>query len=354
MKFISHAKFLSFFIIMGLVLSCSGNKKKGVPVVVEKVCVKETSPMVTVSGKLIPSEMAEISIPYEAVIGEIYVREGSLVHREEPLFRISEDVLTKKLRLSNARRNELQLLIEKNTTLLRSREVLLEEGKIEKDELLRLEKEIALNEAELERVRAEIEMDSYNIEHALIVSPMSGMVTEIKFNIGQVVKPNTVLIKISNTNPIIVSFAMNAFQSQDVRLEMPIEIYVNELPDQKFSGKVAFINPELHRVGSTFDVWVSVSNDDLKLKAGMRASTDFESEKIHYTYIVPLSSVISRSSSPFVYRVSKGLVHKTSIVIGSILGNQVEVVRGLSKGDIVVADGAKDLFDGAEVSIWYR
>ena len=53
---------------------CSGffkSSKEGVPVMIEKVRVKETSPVVTVNGRLIPKEKAEISFPNSVIVQDV-------------------------------------------------------------------------------------------------------------------------------------------------------------------------------------------------------------------------------------------------------------------------------------------
>lgn len=351
----------SIFLLMGPACSQGGGckglfraDKGGVPVTVEKVRVKEVSPVITISGTLVPNDKADIKFPHEARIADVFAKVGSRILEGDPLFRLAEDELNNDLNVARARKAELEALIDKNTNLLRSRERLLEEGKIDQGELTRLEKEIALDEAELTRINAEISKLSYNLEHVVVNSPVAGVVVRKNISPGSVAGAGEVLLSIVDVNPIIISFPLNAKQSEDIAIDTPLKIFVNELPDKSFDAKVTYVSPELHRAGNTFDVWAAIPNDDFLLKAGMTASTEFVSDTLKHTYIIPASSVMSKSSQPYVYKVSKGIVHKTPIVIGSISGDQVEVVRGLDVDDIVVAKGGEDLFDGADVNIWRR
>lgn len=330
-----------------------GGSGKGVPVMVERVKVKEVSPVVTVIGKLVPSDKAEISYPNDVKVQEVYVSVGDFVLAGDPLFRLAEEDMTNELNLARTRGTELEAIIDKNRNLLNSRERLLEEGKVDQDEINRLEKTIAADEAELERVKAQIVKLSSNLEDVVVNSPISGMIIERNINAGGTAKAKETLFRIVNINPINVSFPIDAKQSQDINIGTPLNIYINDLPDEKFTAKVTYINPELHR-GNTFEVWALIPNDELILKSGMRASTEFVSDTLKHSYLIPESAVISKPSRPFVYKVEKGVAHKTPITIGSISGGQIEVMRGLERGDIVVVKGAEDLYDGAEVSIWRR
>lgn len=334
---------------------CSGlfrSKKAGVPVMAEKVKVEESSPVVTVKGALIPSDKADVSFPNDIKIQDVFVNVGDSVLKGDPLLRFAEDEINNDLNFARIRRTELEALLDKNNNILKSREKLLEEGKIDQNEITRLEKEIAAEEAELERLKAEINKYTYNLEHATITSPMSGMVIKREVNQGSTARAGETLLSIVNINPINISFPLDAKQAADVSIDMPLNIFIDELPGEKFTSKITYISPEIHRVDKTFEVWASLPNDDMKLKAGMNASTEFVSDTMHETYIIPLSSVLSKTTRPFVFKVEKGVARKTPVVIGSINGGTVEIIRGLEANDIVVVKGGEDLYDGAEVDIW--
>jgi len=319
---------------------------------VERVRMREVSPVVSVMGKLIANNKAEVSFPYDATVSDVYVNVGSRVLVGEPLLRLSDDTINTDLNLSQARQNELEALIEKNTTLLRSRESLLEEGKIERSEIERLEKEISLNEKEVERVKAEISRLNYVLDHSVINSTANGIIVKKNVNTGAKITPGEPLFVISDADPILVSLALDAKQSEDITVGTPLKVIVSELPNKTYTARVSFISPELHRVGKSFDVLAAIPNEDLILKAGMRASTEFESDILKHTFLIPRSAVFSISTKPYVYKVSKGTAHKTPIIIESIEGGDVEVISGLTRGDLVIVKGGDDLFDGADVNIW--
>lgn len=324
----------------------------GVPVVIEKVKVVESSPVTTISGTLIPNDKVDISFPNDAKIQEVYVEVGSTVNKGDPLFRVSEEGVTEDLEISKKRQRELELLLEKNKGLLSNRNQMFEEGKVDQDEITRLEKEIYINEAELERVKAEIKKLTYNIDNVVGTSPIGGVVTKKNISTGSMAKVGETLFTIVDADPIIVSFPLSAQQAEGIATNMPLKVFINELPEKDFTATVTYISPELQREGKTFEVWAAIPNAENVLKIGMGAGTEFVSDRLNYTYVVPESAVLSPASRPFVYKVSKGVAHKAPVTIGQIAGNQAEVIRGLEAGDIVVVKGGEALFDGADVSIW--
>lgn len=356
-------KILLFFLVLTFALpackdaggGCAGlfrSEKGGVPVMVAEVKVRDISPIVTVSGKLVPNNESDISYPYDVKIQEVYVQTGSVVVEGAPLFRLAEDELTNNANVARARKAELEALLDKNKNLVRGRERSLEEGKIDQLELARLEKEIAVEEAELERLKAEIVRFTYSLEYVVVGSPIAGMVTKKNISAGMTAAAGTVLISIMNVNPVIVSFALSAEKSSDIAQGAPLKVLVDEVPGKTFNAVVVYVSPELHVVGKTFEVWASIPNDDLLLKAGMGASTEFVSDVLKHTYVIPVSSILSIPSHPYVYKVNKGVARKTPVIISAVTNDEAEIVDGLAPGDIVVVKGAEDLFEGASVNIW--
>lgn len=327
------------------------SEKGGFPVMVERVRVKEISPILTITGKLIPSNKSVITYPYDVKIQEVYAAVGSHVKEGDPLFRISDEEISNNLNIARARKTELTRLIEKNNMILRGKEKLLEEGKVEQEEISRLEKEIQLNESELERVSAEISKFSYALDHVVAASPIAGVVTERNISTGEIAKAGQGIFTIANVNPIVVSFLLTPKQAEKIAIGSTIKVLVNEI-GKVFDTRVNYISPELHRTGRTFEVWASLPNDDMLLKADMTVSMDLASGETERTYIIPISSVLSRASHPYVFTVRRSIAYKTPIVIGSIIGDEVEATGGLEETDIIVVKGAEELYNGAEVNIW--
>ena len=318
---------------------------------VEEVEVREFMPVMTIRGKVRPNDKAAVAYPNEVRVQEVFVNKGSYVNEGEPLFRIAEDEITNQLNISRARKTELETLIDKNTNIMQGREGLLDEGKVDQGEITRLEKEIAQNQAELERVKAEIEKLSYDVDHALVTSPISGLVTRKNVSAGGLARAGDAVIAIVNINPAHVAFSLNGKISEEIAVDAPLDIYIDEIPNKKFTGKISYISPELEG-GGNFEILLAVPNEERLLKSEMTATLEFKSDIPKHTYIVPVSSVMSRASQPYVYKVGKGVAIKTPITIGTTTGNQVEVIRGLEAKDLVVVKGAEDLFDGADVNIW--
>lgn len=328
------------------------SNKGGVPVMVEHVKSKESSPVTSIVGTLRPNDRADISFPNEVRVQDVFVNVGNTVNKGDALLRLSEDDMNQSLNLARAKKVELEVLIDKNRNIMSGRERSVEEGKIADDEIKRMEKQIASDEASLDRVKAEIEKLTYNLENIIVPSPISGVVVSRNVNTGGVLKAAETLVTIVNVDPIVVSFDLNTKQASDIVVGSEMKVLVNDVPDKSFSAKVTYIGPELQRADNTFEVWATIPNSENILKSGMSATTEISSETSKKTVIIPLTAVQSIASKPFVFKVNKGIAYKTHVVIDAVRNGEVELVQGLGDEDMIVVKGAENLFDGAEVNIW--
>lgn len=326
-----------------------GSSGIGVPVTVQKVDTRLSSPVVDAVGTLMPSDRADITIPYNAKIEKVFVKEGDQVKAGTPLFKISEEDISSRLTNLRASRREAEAILEKNTYLLKNRERLTEEGKTD---AAQLEKEVAASEATVDRIRTEIATLERELEKLNITSPISGTVIKQSIYDGSFATANEVLLSIINTNPILVSFPLTADEAGGIQKGTPIEVKIDELGGEIRRAEVTYISPELHQAGKTFDVWASIENSDGTLKAGMRARASFRSAKLHKIFVIPTSALIQKGSHVYVFVVKDGLAKEIKVTPKEITKNQASIIDGLSEDDLVVVKGGSSLQNGTPVDIW--
>jgi RND family efflux transporter MFP subunit len=333
---------------------CSRYESGPLSVVVEPVKIQESSPMVTVPGTLIPSDRAEIKMPYAAKIAEVFVKKGDVVHKETPLFKLNEEELNVKINQLNAARRDAESLFEKNAYQLKNRDKLFEDGKLEKTQYDAIEIEYNSSASALNKIKADLEMLEYNLAHVQMISPSNGIIAESYASPTMLANENQLLFVIINTNPILVSFPLTADESTGISLGMPVSVKIEDLDGKEYSGSVNFISPEINQTGKTFDVWASIPNPDSVLKAGMFVTAQFTSTNTHKVFVVPDSAVITRNRDKYVFTVVHGIAHQNKVNIRNIINGVAEVSSGLAENDLIVAKGAQSLQDGVTVEMWRR
>jgi RND family efflux transporter MFP subunit len=135
-----------------------------------------------------------------------------------------------------------------------------------------------------------------------LVSPMSGVVTQVDVNPGQVFAANTPLLTIMDESTVIVHVKIPLADLGQVHVGQSALVTPSAIPNINLAGQVSSIVPQADPQTDTFEVWVSVLNSDKNLLPGMSAFVRIQSSA--RAIVVPRLAVLNadRDSAVFVER----------------------------------------------------
>ncbi len=221
------------------------------------------------------------------------------------------------------------------------------------------EYEKALNDVEVAEVREKqakerlelLEKGSSQIGDILIESviraPTDGMILERMVNEGDPVvpltsyQPGTELMRIANMDDLIFIGTVDEIDVGKIKPGMRAEIHIGALPSETLVGELNFISPKSKLKDNVivFDIKISIHNTNgLTLRAGYSASADLVITEKQDALYVPERLVEFRSDSTFVTMKdaeTDSLVQQM-VKLGFSDGLSVEILEGLSEGDIVI------------------
>ena len=185
-----------------------------------------------------------------------------------------------------------------------------------------------------------------------IPSPISGIVTERDVNPGQVVDQSQMtpwqMLVISNTDPVWVD--ADVFEKDLAHLSVgePVEIRIAAIPGKTFHGTILHIDPTIDKTTHAMKARAEISNPTGDLKDGMLADVSIRLADTKPALLVPLSAIVRDGDKDYIY-VKRGGAGSTydrhPVTLGSIDGDDVEVLEGLAEGETFVTHGA--LFIGS-------
>ncbi|MFQ3599541.1 MAG: efflux RND transporter periplasmic adaptor subunit [Chloroherpetonaceae bacterium] len=221
-----------------------------------------------------------------------------------------------------------------------------------------LHRESGIAEHDLEQVRLALKQAEANfivakrqLSDATIRTPISGVLTERKFNIGEMIQPDAPVATVVNTASlkVVVFISESDVMKLGVGDEVPIELDV--YPTHRFIGKIKSISEKATDAGS-YRVEVAFSNQkETPVKVGMTARLTFGASAKREAVVLPRLAVQGGGKSMFVYTVENGIAVQTPVKTGRSAGSDVEIVSGLNGGELVVTAGQTLLKPGAKVSI---
>lgn len=130
--------------------------------------------------------------------------------------------------------------------------------------------ELGLSEKQIEEIEKQGEPDN----RIMINSPIEGTVIEKLVDEGRYVKTGQPLLKVADLGTVWLVLQLFPDDAARVRFGQKVSISVQSLPNRKFSGRVAFVEPTLNRASQSINVRVVIPNPDGMLKIGDYATAE--------------------------------------------------------------------------------
>lgn len=323
----------------------------GVPVTVESVVVRENAQKFSASGTVGSAESAEVTSPDEAIVDRFLVEEGDHVAAGDAVARLSEDEINLRIVRLRADLREAQSKLEKDSYLLRNRDRLLDEERIDQERYDLLEGDVEKDETEIERLGQDIGRLEDAAGNTTLRSPIAGVVTKRHVSSGTVTPAGSPILTVSKVDPAIIEFKLSADKSAIVRPGTAVRVSFPALK-RRADARVTAVDTKIDSASNTFAVRATVANPDGIYKTGMRAEVEVESPLKQQVYVVPEIALVKEGRSFFVYTVKDGAAHKVQVLPRQSKGNSVEITRGLNEDDMVIVRGHDKIKEGTKVDIW--
>lgn len=171
-----------------------------------------------------------------------------------------------------------------------------------------------------------------------LVAPFDGVVLEKMVVEGQQVMPGMKLYRLADLSTVWVEGELFEQDLQFVDVGSQTHIEVTAYPGQHWMGVVSFVYPVVDERSRTNRIRVTVPNPELRLKPGMYATVYFDAEVGTDVLTVPIDAVVVTGERNVVFvRDDEGMLAPREVVLGPRGGDRVQVLRGLSAGETIVA-----------------
>jgi cobalt-zinc-cadmium efflux system membrane fusion protein len=184
-----------------------------------------------------------------------------------------------------------------------------------------------------------------------IDSPIAGSVTNLSVQPGQAVRAGTTMLQIVDTSQIDVTAGLQLTDMQSVAVGQPADIVPTGLVGVHMPGIVVAINPTA--TGGGLQGSVVIQTDNLAsnpLPIGTQVFVRITARR-HAAVSVPAIAVQNLDLAPAVFVISHGRVHVTPVTVGAVGANRVQILSGLSAGQVVAESNTQLLTNGEHVTI---
>ena len=174
-----------------------------------------------------------------------------------------------------------------------------------------------------------------------IIAPFSGVLGYTGLTEDILVSDNIVIITIDDNSTIYSDIKIPENYSAYIKKGLPVKVKIASYKDKVFEGEIDFVSSRINADTRSLLSRIKVKNKDLELISGslLEVSVRFN---LRNSLSVPDTSVMVEGDRSYVYKINdENIANKTEVKTGLRSEKNIEIISGLSQGDIIVAEGLR-------------
>ncbi len=189
-----------------------------------------------------------------------------------------------------------------------------------------------------------------------VYAPFSGVITRRNVDPGALIDAGSAagheMFNIAQVDPIRVFVNVPQAYASLMKVGTPASVELQEMPGQKFTGKIARTADAIDPGTRTLLTEVDVPNKSGHLLPGAYAQVHFQIDNQVQRYTVPVNAMLFRSEGAQVAVVGNdGKVQLRKITIGRDYGTSLEVIEGIEPSDKIIINPSDSLENGQKVNV---
>lgn len=350
-------RFVLPLLLAGVVAACSKSEPAPEPIRAVKVMTVGTSGLQTgaeFSGEVRPRVESRLGfrvagkiIRRQAELGQ-HVKAGDVLAQLDPQdYRLATDAARAQVAAASTNR-DLAAADFKRYQALR------DQNYISGAELERRETTLKAAQAQLEQAQAQLSSQGNQARYTNLVADVSGVVTAIEAEPGQVVTAGSPVVRIAQdgARDVVFSVPEDKVVALKPGTDVALRLWAGNAP---LAGKIREVAASADPVTRTYAVKVALqSAQQPPLGATVTVMPQALSHSGMVAIKLPTSALRQEGKGTAVWVVDKSTmtVKAQPIEIASADGNEAIVASGLQPGQLVVAAGVHVLSQGQKVTIW--
>ncbi|HEY3625287.1 MAG TPA: efflux RND transporter periplasmic adaptor subunit [Terracidiphilus sp.] len=286
---------------------------------------------------------------------------------------VPEDVQKAELDFDQAKAN-----LELNQSIVKSRKELLAEGAIpgrdldtaqaalvqaqaaydtaskhlESMKAVTRESSLKAAQGQLSSAEGKLKGADAQVAYSEIHSPINGVVTDRPLFAGETAAAGAPLLTVMDTSSLLAKTHVAQAVAQQMKVGDEARLQIPGIADP-VTAKVSLISPALDPGSTTVEVWLKADNKAGRLKVGTPVKAVITGRTVENAWKIPSSAVLTaQDGSKSVMVVgSDSAAHKKPVKLGISDGEDVQVLNGVSRSDMVITGGAYGLDEDTKVKV---
>ena len=174
-----------------------------------------------------------------------------------------------------------------------------------------------------------------------ILAPFDGVLGYTGLTEDILISNNIFIITLDDNSIIFSDIKIPENYSAFIKKGLPVEVRLSSFKEKVFLGEIDFVSSRINADTRSLLSRIKIDNKNLELISGSLLEVGVKFN-LRNSLSVPDTSVMVEGDKSYVYKINnENIANKTEVKIGLRSDKNIEIISGLTKGDIIVAEGLK-------------
>ncbi len=210
---------------------------------------------------------------------------------------------------------------------------------------------IEIAQVQLNQSKAAYDIIQNSINDMDVRSPINGIVSAKNIKVGEFVSNANIAFIIIDNSSFTVEIDVSEEVIGKLKAGDSASISINSISQDDLAASIIALAPSADLQKQTYLVKILIEEATENIKGGMFAEIRLTVEKEEDALLIPLSSVVDEEGEKFVFIAHGDKALKREVSVGIYNDKEIQIIDGISVGDIIVVRGQDFLKDGSNIVI---
>ena len=235
---------------------------------------------------------------------------------------------------------------------------LYEENNASKDQLDAARAAAESTEAQVDSASKRLELTRLQVSYTRLTAPVAGAIADVPVEVNENVPSGKPIVMLNSGPATEVEVGIPENLIAQVKRGDAVSVIFGAVPGKEFQATVTEIGVASRQSASTFPVILRLARTDSSVRPGMAAEAAFRFDSADHTerFRVPPEAVGEDRQGRFLFVIEArenglGVARRRTVKVGQLSSDGLEILEGLSDGDLIATAGINKIEDGREVKL---
>lgn len=317
-----------------------------------------------ISGIVKTSSESNLSFRVSGRVASVDVKTGDNVTKGQVLAKLEQKIYKLAVQSAKAKLSSARAALNEKSDALKRQKNLKKKDFVPQASVDKAQAAYSSAHSDVSIAKTNLENKQNDLDDTFLKAPFNGSIAARSIDAFVQVDAGKTIFELQSGDGFKVEVLMPETLIRDVSHGDGVNVSFPTLKGTIVKGSVTEIGAKAES-GNAFPVKVELAETPPEIRAGMTAEVSFnfgETSDIS-VYLIPVSALdvriplesekmVQGEAPVFIFNTEKKTAEKRMVTIRDVRGNQLEVIKGLNTGDIVIVAGVPFIHDGQSVKLW--